>query len=512
MKNMALVLVVVLMVAGCRGAPAPDTQATVDRAVQATLTARAPDSVPAPATAPAPTNTPAPSVEPTIAPTATEPPASLTDSSKEEALDTYKLLVAIQAEVNLLDETARRVASGELEGTDSFSSVMAVALIIQAVDEGIAEYAPPAIVKPSWEAAVSIHQTTRSLVTSWFNQEINADAVISEIASPLADIDAVLSDVDDLLETVYALDRAELDGLRDELVRGMRDILNTPTPPPDSASGPAEVTSDVSYTEGDYLYIIGEVENTSNTPMEYVKLVATLYDDKDSVVGTESTYTILDVIPPGGRSPFEMMTSDWDGMTRYKLQVQSSEGDLPETLVSVVSHRQRIDGDYYHIVGEVKNEGGAPVEYVKVIATLYDEADKVVGVTYSYAILDAVPAAGKSPFELTTDRWAGAVRYEIQAQASPGELGRQGISVKSHTSSSNGDYVSIVGEVQNSGDTDAEYVKVVVTFYDGAGAVAGVAYSYTALDTIPAGATSPFEVMTRQDSSFDHYEVQVQGQ
>ncbi len=286
MKNMALVLVVVLMVAGCRGAPAPDTQATVDRAVQATLTARAPDSVPAPATAPAPTNTPAPSVEPTIAPTATEPPASLTDSSKEEALDTYKLLVAIQAEVNLLDETARRVASGELEGTDSFSSVMAVALIIQAVDEGIAEYAPPAIVKPSWEAAVSIHQTTRSLVTSWFNQEINADAVISEIASPLADIDAVLSDGRPTGNR-SAHQIAELDGLRDELPGGMRDIP-THRPCPDSASGPAEVTSDVTMRCKHHPASSARGRNTCNTLR--ARRPAYAGDDGDERRRDESTY------------------------------------------------------------------------------------------------------------------------------------------------------------------------------------------------------------------------------
>ena len=38
--------------------------------------------------------------------------------------------------------------------------------------------------------------------------------------------------------------------------------------------------------------------------MEYVKIVVTLYDDAGTIVGTDFTYTELDVIPPGDKSPF----------------------------------------------------------------------------------------------------------------------------------------------------------------------------------------------------------------
>lgn len=512
MKSFVLLGLVILLMAGCGGAPLPAMPTTAMQTAPPTLTLPPPDSAPASSATPAPTDAITPTAEPTAVPRPTTAPSATADVSKEDLRQTYALLAMIQAETSLLDETAQRIAAGEIEGMDSLAAVLVVGAVTTAVDEAINEHVPPATLEPFWEDAASIHAETRTLFTRWFDKEIASDTVLAEIASPLADIEALLSEVDALLQTHYALDPAELGKWRTEFVEGIRDVLNTPTPSPETATTATEVASDASYTEGDYLYIIGEVRNTGSVPLEYVKVVATLYDGTDEVIGTESTYTILDVISPGGKAPFEMMTSDWEGMTRYKLQLQSSEGDLPEALVSVASHRDRIDGDYYHIVGEVKNESTAPAEYVKVIATLYDEADKVVGVTASYTVLDVIPPGGRSPFELTTDHWNKADHYELQVQASPGDLGRQDIAVKSHKSSLDGNYMSILGEVQNTGLTEAEYVKVIVTFYASDGTVAGVAYTYTELDTIPAGGTSPFEIFTPHDPSFDHYEIQVQAQ
>ncbi len=341
---------------------------------------------------------------------------------------------------------------------------------------------------------------------------MTADQVVAELAASLNDIEATLSGVDDLLQTTYAVDRSDLQALRSQVMADFRRVLDTPTPDPDSAAGPVLIVSDASYTEGDYLHIIGEVQNTGAAAVEYVKIVATLYGAGDTVIGTQATYTIVDVIAPAGKSPFEITTSDWEGMTHYKLQLQSSAGASPDAPVRVVSHQERVADAYYRIVGEVVNEGVSPMEYVKVIATLYDAADQVAGVAYAYTALDVIPPGGRAPFELTTDHWTGASLSALQVQASPGALGRQDLVVKSHQANQDDNYLSIVGEVENTGATAAEYVKVVVTCYDGAGAVVATAFTYTELDTLPAGGTSPFEVLLWDPVPFERYAVQVQGQ
>ena len=72
-------------------------------------------------------------------------------------------------------------------------------------------------------------------------------------------------------------------------------------------------------------------------------------------------------------------------------------------------------------------------------------------------------------------------------------------------------YYHLVGEAKNTGEKDCEYVKIVVAFYDAEGQVIGVDYTYTELDVVPAGKTSPFDLSVDSLPEFDHYELWVEG-
>jgi len=179
--------------------------------------------------------------------------------------------------------------------------------------------------------------------------------------------------------------------------------------------------------------------------------------------------------------------------------------------LEILSHQSHIDGKWAHIVGEVRNNTNAPIEYVKIVVTLYDSNNKVVGTDFAYTELDVIPPGGKSPFETGTDKWAGVTTYKVQVEGRKGSLPRQDLVILSHESYKDGKWLHVRGEVQNTGTTPAEYVKLVVTLYDANGNVVATDFSYTALDTIPAGGTSPFETGTDYWPNFDHYEIQVQG-
>lgn len=197
---------------------------------------------------------------------------------------------------------------------------------------------------------------------------------------------------------------------------------HTPTPSlPTAAPTPSlpqlQILSHQSYEDAGWFHIVGEVQNNSDTPMEFVKIVATLYDDAGQVVGTDFTYTEIDVIPPGGKSPFETGTDKWAGTTNYKLQVQGSPGTLPRQDIVILSHSHYIDGGWLHVRGEVQNTGNTPAEFVKLVVTLYDAVGNVVGTDFTYTELDVVPAGGTSPFETGADHWPNFDHYEIQVQA-----------------------------------------------------------------------------------------------
>jgi hypothetical protein len=169
--------------------------------------------------------------------------------------------------------------------------------------------------------------------------------------------------------------------------------------------------------DGDWFHIVGEVRNNSDAPMEFVKVVATLYDDTGNVTGTDFAYTELDIVLPGGKSPFETGTDQWQGTTNYKLQIEGSQGSPPRQDIVILSHSHYTDGDWLHVRGEVQNTGDTPAEFVKIVVTLYDAAGEVVGTDFAYTELDTVPPGSTSPFETGTDHWPGFDHYEVQVQA-----------------------------------------------------------------------------------------------
>jgi len=193
---------------------------------------------------------------------------------------------------------------------------------------------------------------------------------------------------------------------------------DTPKPTQAAARPDLEILSHQSYVDLAWFHIVGEVRNNSSVPIEYVKIVATLYDVTGKVAGTDYTYTDIDVIPPGGKAPFETGTDEWAGTTQYKLQVQGSPGDLPRQDLVILSHDSYVDGDWLHVRGEVQNTGETEAKYVKVVVTLYDAADQVVGMDYTYCELDVIPPGETSPFETGTDHWPNFDHYEIQVEGS----------------------------------------------------------------------------------------------
>jgi len=179
--------------------------------------------------------------------------------------------------------------------------------------------------------------------------------------------------------------------------------------------------------------------------------------------------------------------------------------------LEILSSQSYVDAGWYHIVGEVRNNTDDPMEFVKIIATLHDDNNNITGTDFTYTELDVIPPGGKSPFETGTDQYAGTTIYKLQVQGDPGVLGRQDLVISGDSSYEDYGWLHIQGEVQNTGTTPAEFVKLIVTLYDANGNVVGMDFSYTELDTIPAGGSSPFETGTDHYPNYDHFEIQVQG-
>jgi len=171
-----------------------------------------------------------------------------------------------------------------------------------------------------------------------------------------------------------------------------------------SSSEQLQVLSHKSYVDSlGWYHIVGEVQNNSDMPMEFVEVVAKLYDQSGEVIGTKLTFTAPDVIFPGGKAPFDIIAlrrSQWEKIQNYSLY---AKGDVSELLLEqnlvLLNQNSYIQNDYLYVAGQVQNTGQKPA-LVKLIITLYDANLNVVNTNWSYADAGVLAANETSAFEV----------------------------------------------------------------------------------------------------------------
>jgi hypothetical protein len=184
----------------------------------------------------------------------------------------------------------------------------------------------------------------------------------------------------------------------------------------------AEVVAINWYTDdAGYLNFIGVIKNTGTVSIEFVKPVVTLRDAQGTMVASEFTYTDLDVIEPGGTSPFTLVFIDEVGeWTDYEIVVEADEALFSEPYkdLEIISHSGRADEFMDYIIeGEVKNIGSEDAVFVEISAALYDADNNIVAVAFTFTTLDKVVAGGTSPFEIIVLGTAGEIdHYELYVE------------------------------------------------------------------------------------------------
>jgi hypothetical protein len=170
--------------------------------------------------------------------------------------------------------------------------------------------------------------------------------------------------------------------------------------------GSSQISTDFGST-----YIVGEVRNNLSDIVEYVQIVGSFYDSSGLLIDTDFTYTDLDYLRPAEKSPFKLIISDESVASRinnYTLSVNwepvyaNASAVAAATVLTIQEGEQRIgEFGWYEVVGEVVNGGTDSTEYVKVVATFYDEAGQVINTDYTYTDPSDLAAGQSAPFELT---------------------------------------------------------------------------------------------------------------
>jgi LysM repeat protein len=168
-------------------------------------------------------------------------------------------------------------------------------------------------------------------------------------------------------------------------------------------------------------------------------------------------------------------------------------------------------------MGEVVNLSDQPAEEVQVQVSLHDEQGQLLTSGAAFVQLDILAAGGRSPFAiLFSAPPASFAQYQTQVLSGVPHthLGPRYPDlevVEDWGGWLDENNYQVRGQVQNSGEADAEKVAVIVTLYDQEDHVVGARTVSIPAEVFLAGAVAPFEVTLTPLGPVDRYDVQVQG-
>ena len=170
-----------------------------------------------------------------------------------------------------------------------------------------------------------------------------------------------------------------------------------------------------------YLHIIGEVENNTSGYIDLTKVSANFFNSNGSILDTDNTYTVLDVVEPGEKACFEMLLREPDGWASTVFESPTYyAADESRPALTVTDHRSSLDDfwGWYEIVGQIRNDDTVAIDYAKAVATGYDHNGKVVACDSGYVNADTLYPGSISAFDIlmTGELADKIVLYALQTE------------------------------------------------------------------------------------------------
>jgi len=308
---------------------------------------------------------------------------------------------------------------------------------------------------------------------------------------------------------VYNITVAVSDGKEHTTREWTLTILDVNRPPVIDSYTPSDLEPQVE--EGASL----EFTHTSSDPDSYSLFYSWLLDSTEQATTQNWIYT-----PSSGESGIHNVTlvvSDGSLIDSQQWNVMV----LPEVgHVALLSHRGYLDSSgYYHVIGEVKNIGIQAVHLVNISVTFYTEDSDTLGTRFDLTMLRVLLPSQKSPFEIVfgeTSKSAKVSHYSLRWTHKTTVPIPPGLRILTQSS-----YVDeegcmhIVGEIMNIGTQLAQNVRVIATYYDGAGNIVAA----VSLDIDPErpelepNQQAPFEIILSEERTpyVQSYEVTAES-
>jgi hypothetical protein len=194
---------------------------------------------------------------------------------------------------------------------------------------------------------------------------------------------------------------------------------------PVAATTDIAVLSHTGYVDAfGYYHVVGELLNTGEGVADFVIVYVTFYDSGNIQITKIFDTAMLNTLLPERKSPFDIVLRNEAQsamVDHYVINVTfSNTNPLPMGL-QILSNSSYIDElRSLHINGTLKNIGENAATNVRVVATCYDVAGKVVAAALNYLGLEDVLTPGQTvPFEIVLDaeRAQYVYRYELTGES-----------------------------------------------------------------------------------------------
>jgi LysM repeat protein len=202
---------------------------------------------------------------------------------------------------------------------------------------------------------------------------------------------------------------------------GVQALLPTPTPLPVKTAGVALYETAVGS-----LWALGEVVNEGSQALENVQVRVTLLDSTGVVLASGEPFTVLDVVPAGGKSPFGLLfTSPPGRFASFQATIVRAEPSIEPggryARLEVTESHGGTDGMQFRVQGAVRNGGSDPAAGVRLVVTTYNASAQVTGYR-EHALDGGLPAGDETEFLISFAPNGGSpVDYAVAAEGRVGE-------------------------------------------------------------------------------------------
>lgn len=178
------------------------------------------------------------------------------------------------------------------------------------------------------------------------------------------------------------------------------------------------------YDSIDYLHIVGEVFNNTNSNLIYTKIAVDIFDSTGHLVATDYTYTLMDTLPAKDKTCFEVILpapASWSYFNFETVSYHTSNATLPNLTVNDVSGSYDLVYGWYDLIGIVANNSATTVNFVEPVGTLYDANGYVIGCDFTFVNSTNLLPGQSSAFHITFlgRNYNDVASYRLQVDGNP---------------------------------------------------------------------------------------------